>query len=79
MPYEPGKPIEETARRALRELAPEQIVKLASNENPLGAVDFSSPKEAACGAALEEAHIYPDGGGWKLIAGAIAERARRST
>ena len=32
--YEPGKPIEETAREL--GLDPETIVKLASNENPLG-------------------------------------------
>lgn len=59
--YEPGKPIEEVARE--RGLRPEQIIKLASNENPLG----PSPKAlAAIKAAAEEAHIYPDGGGWKL-------------
>ena len=33
--YQPGKPIEETAREL--GLRPEDIVKLASNENPLGA------------------------------------------
>ena len=32
--YEPGKPIEETAREL--GLEPDQIVKVASNENPLG-------------------------------------------
>ena len=32
--YEPGKPIEETARES--GLRPEEIIKLASNENPLG-------------------------------------------
>ena len=32
--YEPGKPIEETAREL--GLEPDEIVKLASNENPLG-------------------------------------------
>ena len=59
--YEPGKPIEEVARE--RGLRPEQIIKLASNENPLG----PSPKAlAAIKSAAEEAHIYPDGGGWKL-------------
>ena len=31
-PYEPGKPIEETEK----ELGLENIVKLASNENPIG-------------------------------------------
>ena len=59
--YEPGKPVEEVARE--RGLRPEQIIKLASNENPLG----PSPKAlAAMKSAAEEAHIYPDGGGWKL-------------
>ncbi|MEM1084572.1 MAG: histidinol-phosphate transaminase [Verrucomicrobiota bacterium] len=66
--YEPGKPIEETAREL--GLEPSSIVKLASNENPLG----PSPKaKEAMQAALEEAHIYPDGGGYKLR-NAIAER-----
>ena len=59
--YEPGKPIEETAREL--GLEPDKIVKLASNENPLG----PSPKaKVAMAKALEEAHIYPDGGGYKL-------------
>ena len=59
--YEPGKPIEETAREL--GLDPETIVKLASNENPLG------PAPAAIEAMKGEAagvHIYPDGGGYKL-------------
>lgn len=59
--YEPGKPIEETAREL--GLDPETIVKLASNENPLG------PAPAAIEAMKQEAagvHIYPDGGGYKL-------------
>ncbi len=59
--YEPGKPIDETAREL--GLDPAQIVKVASNENPLG----PSPKaKAAMIAALDEAHIYPDGGGYRL-------------
>lgn len=59
--YEPGKPIDETAREL--GLDPSQIVKVASNENPLG----PSPKaKAAMRAAIEEAHIYPDGGGFRL-------------
>ncbi len=65
--YEPGKPIDETAREL--GLDPSRIVKLASNENPLG----PSPKALdAMRAALEEAHIYPDGGGYRLRT-AIAE------
>jgi histidinol-phosphate aminotransferase len=59
--YEPGKPIDETAREL--GLDPSQIVKVASNENPLG----PSPRaKAAMREALEEAHIYPDGGGYRL-------------
>lgn len=66
--YEPGKPIEEVAREL--GLEPSSIVKLASNENPLG----PSPKaKAAMAAALEQAHIYPDGGGYRLRL-AIAEK-----
>ena len=66
--YEPGKPIEETAREL--GLQPAEIIKLASNENPLG----PSPRaKAAMRAALEEGHLYPDGGGWKLRS-AIAEK-----
>ncbi|HSU87029.1 MAG TPA: histidinol-phosphate transaminase [Chthoniobacterales bacterium] len=59
--YEPGKPIEETARES--GLRPEQIVKLASNENPLG----PSPRaQTAMQAAVAGAHLYPDGGGFYL-------------
>ncbi len=59
--YEPGKPIEDVAREL--GLEPSSIIKLASNENPLG----PSPKAlAAMQEALTQAHIYPDGGGWKL-------------
>jgi histidinol-phosphate aminotransferase len=59
--YEPGKPLEETARALGVE--PGAIVKLASNENPLG----PSPKAVeAMRAAAENAHLYPDGGGFYL-------------
>src|SRR5205814_3678579 len=61
--YEPGKPIEETAHQL--EVDPDQVVKLASNENPLG----PSPKAiTAMRAALENAHLYPEGGGVYLRA-----------
>lgn len=61
VPYAPGKPIEETAREL--NAHPDAIVKLASNENPLG----PSPKAlSAIRSALEEAHLYPDGGGFDL-------------
>jgi histidinol-phosphate aminotransferase len=66
--YEPGKPIEETARELGAEAR--DIVKLASNENPLG----PSPKAlAAMRAALECAQLYPDGGGYYLRE-ALAQR-----
>jgi len=65
--YEPGKPISETAREL--GLDPAQIVKVASNENPLGPSPLA---KAAMREALEEAHIYPDGGGYRLRT-AIAE------
>lgn len=59
--YEPGKPIEETARELGAH--PDEIIKLASNENPLG----PSPKAlAAMRAALDSANLYPDGGGFYL-------------
>jgi histidinol-phosphate aminotransferase len=59
--YEPGKPIEETARELGADAS--KIIKLASNENPLG----PSPKAlAAMRGALESAHLYPDGGGYYL-------------
>ncbi len=66
--YDPGKPIEETAREL--GLNPGDIIKLASNENPLG----PSPKAVeAMTLALGKAHLYPDGGGYALRT-AIAEK-----
>jgi histidinol-phosphate aminotransferase len=54
--YQPGRPIEEVAREL--GLAPERIIKLASNENPLG----PSPKAlAAMQRVLAQLHLYPDG------------------
>lgn len=59
--YEPGKPIEDVAREL--GLDPATIIKLASNENPLG----PSPKaQEAMQNLIADTHIYPDGGGWKL-------------
>ena len=60
-PYQPGKPIAELARElGLAELS---IVKLASNENPLG----PSPRGlAAAQEALQGAARYPDGSGHEL-------------
>ena len=59
--YEPGKPIEETARDF--GLPVHRIVKLASNENPLGP---SRRALAAMQEALADANFYPDGGGLYL-------------
>jgi histidinol-phosphate aminotransferase len=66
--YEPGKPIEETARELGAEAS--TIIKLASNENPLG----PSPKAlAAMRGVLESASLYPDGGGYYLREALAAE------
>lgn len=59
IPYIPGKPIEELQR----ELGLTEVIKLASNENPLGP---SSKALAAIQAALPELTLYPDGSGFKL-------------
>jgi histidinol-phosphate aminotransferase len=65
-PYLPGKPISDLQR----ELGIDHVVKLASNENPLG----PSPKAlTAIKAALEELHLYPDGSGFALKT-ALAEK-----
>ena len=58
-PYIPGKPISELER----ELGIENIIKLASNENPLG----PSPKAlAAIEELMPELALYPDGNGFEL-------------
>ncbi len=58
-PYVPGKPLSELER----EFGISDPLKLASNENPLGA----SPKaKAAVAGLLEELALYPDGGGFEL-------------
>ena len=67
-PYQPGKPISELAREM--GLDEEDIVKLASNENPLGA----SPRAlAAIENVLMEVARYPDGNGYALKS-ALAQR-----
>ncbi len=54
--YQPGRPIEEVAREL--NLKPENIIKLASNENPLG----PSPKaRVAMENVIKNLHLYPDG------------------
>ncbi len=67
-PYAPGKPISDVAREL--GMAEGDIIKLASNENPLG----PSPKAiAAIQSALCDLALYPDGGGFALKA-AICKR-----
>jgi len=67
-PYQPGKPISELAREM--GLSEKRIIKLASNENPLGV----SPKaKAAIKRALAELGRYPDGNAFDLKA-ALARR-----
>ena len=60
-PYQAGKPIEELARE--HGLAPESIVKLASNENPLG---MPASARAAMQAAIADLGRYPDANGFAL-------------
>ncbi len=60
VPYKPGKPISETQR----EYGLKKVIKLASNENPLG----SSPLALqAVRNALETMHLYPDAGHYQMI------------
>lgn len=66
VPYPPGKPIEETKR----EFGIDEVIKLASNENPLG------PSPLALQAIeknLKELNLYPDGSHYKLKS-ALAKR-----
>jgi histidinol-phosphate aminotransferase len=68
--YQPGRPIEEVAREL--NLPADDIIKLASNENPLG------PSPLALNAmrqALEKVHLYPDGNTFYLKA-KLAEKLR---
>jgi histidinol-phosphate aminotransferase len=67
VPYEPGKPVDDVAREL--GLEPGSIIKLASNENPLGPSPLALE---AMRKALETVHFYPDGGGFHLR-NAIAE------
>lgn len=67
-PYQPGKPIADLAREmGLRE---SNIIKLASNENPLGPSPLALE---AMRSALSNIARYPDGNGFELKA-AIAEK-----
>lgn len=59
-PYSPGKPIEEVER----EYGITDIIKMASNENPLG----PSPKAVeAMESTLDGVALYPDGSSYDLI------------
>ena len=60
-PYQPGKPISELAREM--GIAEASIVKLASNENPLG---MSTRARDAARGALADLARYPDGGAFAL-------------
>ena len=55
--YEAGRPIEVVARDF--GLDPASVIKLASNENPLGPSPLGL---AAAQQALNQCHLYPDGG-----------------
>ena len=61
LPYSPGKPIEEVAREL--GLEPASIMKLASNENPLGPSPLAV---AAMRAHLADVRIYPDSDSYAL-------------
>ena len=68
MAYQPGKPISELAREM--GIAESSIVKLASNENPLG---MSARARDAALAALADVARYPDGGAFALKAALCAK------
>ena len=57
--YSPGKPIEDVAR----EYGLEHVIKLASNENPLGPSPLAIQALQQC---LQDLHFYPDGPGYYL-------------
>lgn len=60
-PYVPGKPTEDLVREL--GLNPAEVVKLASNENPLG---MSLAAKKAIQASLDGLERYPDPGGYYL-------------
>ena len=60
-PYIPGKPIDDLVREF--GLSPDAVVKLASNENPLGMPDSA---RKAIADALNGLGRYPDPGGYEL-------------
>lgn len=66
VPYVPGKPVDELQR----ELGLTEVIKLASNENPLGT---GEKVKAAIAATIPELTRYPDGSGFRLKA-ALSDR-----
>lgn len=58
-PYQPGKPVEELER----EYGIKNAIKLASNENPLGAGEAAKAAMRTC---IDDIELYPDGNGFKL-------------
>ena len=76
-PYRPGKPIDAVARElGLKE---EEIVKLASNENPLRP---GAAVRRAMSEGVDELSRYPDGGGYALkytLAGHLKVNAEQIT
>ncbi len=61
IPYEPGRPIAEVAREFGLNL--DHIVKIASNESPLGVSPLAMK---AMRDSLEKMNLYPDGGAFYL-------------
>lgn len=59
--YQPGKPIEDVKR----ELGLDDVIKLASNENPIG---YSPKAKAAMLDEIDRLNIYPDGASVELTA-----------
>lgn len=59
VPYVPGKPIEEV----MKEYNLSDVIKLASNENPLG---YSPKAKEAIINALDSLSLYPDGNSTSL-------------
>ena len=67
-PYVPGKPVEEVKR----DLGLQNVVKMASNENPLGPSPLALE---ALRRSLDRLHYYPDGNCYYLKA-ALSEKLR---
>ncbi|HVV74262.1 MAG TPA: aminotransferase class I/II-fold pyridoxal phosphate-dependent enzyme, partial [Verrucomicrobiae bacterium] len=59
--YQPGRPIDEVAREL--GMPPQDIIKLASNENPLGPSRLAM---AALRKSLGQLNLYPDGSSFYL-------------